>query len=136
MKNLNLGAKLILVGTAVMVIPLFFVALAAISWSARGLRAVENEQLAERSKDIAQMIDKVFEQEKKITLNLSIDPDIVAAAAAAAEKPGASADRVSIADTRLQEFVHTKGLGEGYQALLVIGLDGVSIAASDMNMSA
>jgi len=133
MKNLNLGAKLILVGTAVMVIPLFFVALAAISWSARGLRAVENEQLAERSKDIAQMIDKVFEQEKKITLNLSIDPDIVAAASALAEKPGAATDRVGVVDARLQEFVHTKGLGDGYQALLVIGLDGVSVAASDMN---
>jgi hypothetical protein len=42
MKNLNLGAKLILVGTIVMVIPLFLVAFAAISWSSRGLRAVEN----------------------------------------------------------------------------------------------
>lgn len=133
MKNLNLGAKLIIVGTAVMVIPLFFVAFAAISWSARGLRAVENEQLAGRSKDIAQMIDKVFEQEKKITLSLSIDPDVVAAAAAIAEKPGASADRVTVVDARLQEFKHTKGLGDGYQALLVIGLDGVSVAASDTN---
>jgi C4-dicarboxylate-specific signal transduction histidine kinase len=130
MKNLNLGAKLILVGTIVMVIPLFLVAFAAISWSARGLRAVENEQLAERSKDIAQMIDKVFEQEKKIVLNLSIDSDIVAAATARAENPTAA---VSGVDEKLRQFVHTKGLGDGYQALLVIGLEGVSIAASDMN---
>jgi methyl-accepting chemotaxis protein len=132
-KNLKLGAKLILVGTAIMVIPLFFVALAAISWSTRGLRAVENEQLAGRSKDIAQMIDKVFEQEKKIALNLSIDTEIVAAAAALAEKPAAAAELVSGVDEKLRQFVHTKGLGDGYQALLVIGLDGVSAAASDMN---
>jgi methyl-accepting chemotaxis protein len=131
MKNLKLGAKLILVGTAIMVIPLFFVAIAAISWSTRGLRAVENEQLAERSKDIAQMIDKVFEQEKKIALNLSIDADITAAATTLAEKP--AAELLGGVDEKLRQFVHTKGLGDGYQALLVIGLDGVSVAASDMN---
>jgi methyl-accepting chemotaxis protein len=133
MKNLKLGAKLILVGTAIMVIPLLFVAIAAISWSSRGLRAVENEQLAERSKDIAQMIDKVFEQEKKIALNLSIDADITAAATTLAEKPAAAAELLGGVDEKLRQFVHTKGLGDGYQALLVIGLDGVSVAASDMN---
>jgi len=116
-----------------MVIPFFFVAFASISWSTRGLRAVENEQLAERSKDIAQMIDKVFEQEKKIALNLSIDTKIVIAAATLAEKPAQAAELVSGVDAKLQQFVHTKGLGDGYQALLVIGLDGVSVAASDMN---
>ena len=131
MRNLNLGARLILVGTAVMVIPLFFVAFAAISWSTRGLRAVENEQLAERSKDIAQMIDKVFEQEEKIVLTLSLDTGIVGAAGAG--KPGVHAVQGSDVDAKLREFVHTKGLGDGYQALLVIGTDGVSVAASDMN---
>ncbi len=133
MKNLNLGAKLILVGIAIMVLPLFLVAFAAISNSTQGLRAVENEQLAERSKDIAQMIDKVFEQEKKIALNLSIDPDIVAAAAAVAEKPDSSADLVRRVNERLERFIHTKGLGEGYQVIFLIGPDGVSVAASDLN---
>ena len=164
MKNLKLGVKLILVGTAVMVIPLLLVALVAISRSTNGLAAVENEQLAGRSKDIAQMIDRVFEQEKKIALSLSIDPDIVTAATAVAEKPAAAsetpvpasnkpstgkagaaktapapaaaapagvAELLSRVDTKLGRFVQTKGLGDGYQALLVIGLDGIIIAASD-----
>ena len=160
MKNLKLGVKLILVGTAIMAIPLLIVAFVAISKSMQGLTAVENEQLASRAKDIAFMIDKVFEQEKKFVTNLSIDPDIVAAAAA--EKPAAvveteepaqtvqakgkgaavkpapavaappsSSELLSRVSARFERIVQTKGLGEGFQTLIVIGSDGTTIAGSD-----
>ncbi|MGA2480250.1 MAG: hypothetical protein ABSG63_15975, partial [Spirochaetia bacterium] len=82
LKNMRIGIKLITVGTLIMVLPLLVVAVLAISKSTQGLRAVENEQLTERSADIAQMIDRVFEEEKKISLSFSIDPDIIAAAKA------------------------------------------------------
>ena len=164
MKNLKLGVKLIVVGTLIMVLPLLIVALVAINKSTKGLTAMENEQLAGRSMDIAQMIDRVFDEEKKIALNFSIDPDIVAAANAVAEKatviaetsapapkmpsaskigasktvpastntaPAGTAELVNRVNAKLERFVQTKGLGDGYQGVVVLGLDGFSFAASD-----
>ena len=90
LKNIRIGVKLIVVGTLIMVIPLLVVAFMAISKSTQGLSNVENEQLKERSSDIAQMIDRVFQEEQKMAMVLSIDPDIVAAARALAEKPAAA----------------------------------------------
>ena len=160
MKNLKLGVKLILVGTAVMVIPLIIVALVAISKSTQGLASVENEQLAGRSTDIALMIDKVFDQEKKFVVNLSIEPDIIAAAAAekpmrvaeteepaqtaqargkgeavkpapAVVAPPSSSELSSRVSARFEQMVQTKGLGEGMQTLIIIGSNGTTIAGSD-----
>ena len=93
LKNIRIGVKLIVVGTLIMVIPLLVVALMAITKSTQGLSAVENEQLAGRSSDIAQLIDKVFEEEKKLSLSFAIDPDIVAAARAVSEKSAVSAEK-------------------------------------------
>ena len=159
MKNMKLGVKLILVGTAVMVIPLIVVALVAISRSTQGLGAVENEQLAGRSKDIALMIDKVFDQQKKFALSLAMDPDIVAAAAAekpapvaeteqpaqnvpakgkAAAKPApvvsappSSSELSNRVSARFERMVQTKGLGEDLQTLILVGSNGTTIAGSD-----
>jgi methyl-accepting chemotaxis protein len=160
MKNFKLGVKLIMVGTAIMVIPLIIVALVAITKSTQGLAAVENEQLERRSMDIALMIDKVFDQEKKFVVNLSIEPDIVAAAAdenpavvaetvepaqtvqakgkgaavkaaPAVATPPSSADLLSRASARFERIVQTKGLGEGFQTLILIGSGGTTIAGSD-----
>ena len=93
MKNIRIGVKLIVVGTLIMVIPLLVVAVMAITKSTQGLSTVENEQLAGRSSDIAQLIDKVFEEEKKLSLSFAIDPDIVAAARAVSEKLAISAQK-------------------------------------------
>ena len=165
LKNIRIGVKLIVVGTLIMVIPLLVVAVMAISKSTQGLSTVENEQLAGRSSDIAQMIDKVFEEEKKLSLSFAIDPDIIAAAVAASERsvvPGdrqapvaekppagktiagktvpapavdsrdaAAAESINRASAKIGRFMLTKGLGDNYQALVCIGLDGTAFAASD-----
>ena len=91
LKNIRIGVKLIVVGTLIMVVPLIIVAVMAITKSTQGLSTVENEQLAGRSADIAQMIDRVFEEEKKFALNFAIDPDIIAAARGRFRKSAASA---------------------------------------------
>ena len=165
LKNIRIGVKLIVVGTLIMVIPLLVVAVMAITKSTQGLSTVENEQLAGRSSDIAQLIDKVFEEEKKLSLSFAIDPDIVAAARAVSEKSVVSAEKqtqvaekpitgkavsskaapVPVVDSgaaataelinrvsaKLSRFMQTKGLGERYQVLVCIGLDGTPFAASD-----
>ncbi|MGA2544968.1 MAG: methyl-accepting chemotaxis protein [Rectinemataceae bacterium] len=165
LKNIKIGVKLIVVGTLIMVIPLLVVALVAISKSTQGLAAVENEQLAGRSSNIAQIIDRVFGEEKKLSLSFAIDPDIVAAAIAVSEKPVASTEKgtavaekpatgraasgkttpapvvdngaaatgelLNRATAKINRFMQTKGLGDDYQVLVCIGLDGIPFAASD-----
>ena len=149
LKNIKIGVKLVLVGTIIIIVPLLIVAVLAISRSTKGLTAVENEQLAGRSSDIAQMIDRVFAEEEKAALSYSIDPDVIAAAKAVAEpaapvekpaaKPGkaappagpTTADLVSRVDDKLKRISSTKGLGDSYQVIMVVGPDGVAFAASD-----
>ena len=160
LKNLRIGPKLLIVGTLMVLVPLAVVAIFAIDKSTQGLTAMENEQLAQRSKDIALMLDRVIEQEKKIALSLSIDPDMIAAARAIAEKQASAdthsasthkpptagvavksamgadggpdiAELVRRVNTKLATFAGTKGLGESYLAIVCIGLDGITFAASD-----
>lgn len=47
------------VGTILVVVPLIAIGVVAINKASRGLTAVENEQLAARSADIAQMLDRI-----------------------------------------------------------------------------
>ena len=75
LKNMKLGAKLVLVGTLLIVIPLAVVSLVAITRAMSGLTALEDEQLASRAATIAEMVDRVFAEEQKIALSLSVDPD-------------------------------------------------------------
>jgi len=162
LKNIKIGVKLIVVGALIMVIPLAVVAVIAISKSTQGLSKVENEQLAGRASDIALLIDKVFEEEKKASLSFAIDPDIVAAARAISEKSAVPVEKqtaaaeksvtgrigsgkaapstdntevtggpVERASAKMTRFMQTKGLGDNYQVLVCIGLDGVTFAASD-----
>ncbi len=138
LKNIRIGPRLILVGTLIILLPLALVAAFAIMRSTQGLEATENEQLAARSKDLALMLDKVVEEEKKIVLNFSIDPDIIAAATAIAEpgtspakgRPGTS-ELIARVNTRLETFARTKGLGESYLAIVCTSADGNTFAASD-----
>ncbi len=150
LKNMKIGVKLVLVGTIIIIVPLLVVAVIAISRATSGLTVVENEQLAGRSQEIAQMIDRVFAEEQKAALSYSIDDDVVAAAQAVAEKPAvpvaqpaakpgkvvvasgsSTADLVNRVDAKLKKISSTKGIGDSYQVIMVVGLDGVAFAASD-----
>jgi methyl-accepting chemotaxis protein len=165
LKNIKISIKLIVVGTIIMVIPLIVVAVLATTKAMQGLVAVENEQLIGKSADIADLVNRAFEAEKKIALNFSIDPDVIAAARAVsekavvstekqpavAEKPVAekgiagkatpapvadggaalSAESVNRAGAKLNRFMQTKGLGDNYQVVVCVGLNGIVFAASD-----
>jgi len=146
LKNMKLGAKLVLVGTLLIVIPLAVVSLVAITRAMSGLTALEQEQLASRAATIAEMVDRVFAEEQKIALSLSVDPDIVAAAQAvgaplAEPTPAVKGGKVATAgptaaelanrvDQRLKTMAATKGLGEGYQALALVAPDGRCFSSS------
>jgi methyl-accepting chemotaxis protein len=85
LKNMKIGLKLVIVGTLLIMVPLTIVAVLAITKTTQALSAATDEQLVARTTNLAEMIDKVFEEEKKMVVSLSIDPDIVAAAKAVAE---------------------------------------------------
>jgi hypothetical protein len=118
LKNMKIGARLIIVGMILVLLPLALVSTIAIMRSTQGLAAVENEQLAARTRDLALMLDRVAGEEKKVVQILSIDPDIIAAAAAVAEpgngaqKGPSTADLVDRVNTRLATYAKTKGIGE------------------------
>jgi methyl-accepting chemotaxis protein len=148
LKHIKIGVKLVVIGTLIIVIPLAIVAFIAIQKSTQGLTAAETEQLADRSHNIAEMIDKVFEEEKKIAGSFSIDPDVIEATvfaaaghaqdaapsagkgAAPAATDGAAA-AVTHAREKMESFAKTKEFGGGYQALICVGRDGVVFASSD-----
>jgi methyl-accepting chemotaxis protein len=145
-RNMKFGVKLVLVGSLLIIIPLVVVSVAALIGAARGLTAMENEQLASRAATIAEMIDRVFAEEQKIALSLSVDPDVVVAAQAAAAPvaetaPAAKgaktaaagptvAELVARVDQKLRTMAATKGLGEGYQALALVAPDGRCFSSS------
>jgi len=122
LKNMKMGARLVLVGTLLIVVPLSVVSIVAIQRAASGLTALEDEQLSSRAAIIAEMIDRVFAEEQKIALSLAADPDVVAAAQA--EGSPAAAALVARADQKLKAIAAAKGFGEAYEGLLVAAPDG------------
>ncbi|HET6450745.1 MAG TPA: hypothetical protein VFI08_05505, partial [Spirochaetia bacterium] len=62
LKNLKIGVKLIGIGTCIMLVPLAIVAVLAVTRARAGLISVENEALQGRARDVAQMIDRVFDE--------------------------------------------------------------------------
>jgi methyl-accepting chemotaxis protein len=131
LKNIRIGARLLIVGTLIMVLPLAAVAFISLNRTSQGLTGVENEQLTARAADIALMIDSVFREEKKVAISLALDPSL-SAAASVLDTGGAGADRqVAAARDRLSAFAATAELADGYRAFLAIGMDGMPFASSD-----
>ena len=146
-RNMKFGVKLVLVGSLLIIIPLVVVSVVALTGATRGLTIMENEQLSSRAATIAEMIDRVFAEEQKLALSLSVDPDVVAAAQAVAAPATVAAPAVkggkaaaagptatelsSRADQKLKAIAATKGLGEGYESLLVVASDGRVFVSSN-----
>jgi methyl-accepting chemotaxis protein len=132
LKNIRIGAKLIAVGTVIMIVPLVAVALLAIVRSTAALTTVEREQLAARAKDIAQIIDRVFGEQQRIALSVACDPDVVAAAVAAADKGvDKSKTELAAAFRKLSIYHDNPRLGSGYERVVVTGASGFVIVSSD-----
>ena len=132
LKNVKIGSKLIAVGTLIMIIPLLAVTFIAVVRFTMALTAVEKEQLGARATDIAQIIDRVFQEQHRIALSVAGDPDVVAAAVAVADK-GADKSRKELdASFRKLSIYHTDAqVGSGYERVVVTGASGLVIVSSD-----
>lgn len=139
MKKMKLVAQLILVGSLLLAIPLAVVALLSIQKSAQGLTEVEEEQLSGGASLIADSIDEIFHQEMKISMICSEEEALVRAAASVAaakdsSNAGAGSDSaaaLSRANERLAGLKQTRGVGEDYESIMCVGIDGVAFASSN-----
>jgi len=131
-KNLKLGAKLIIVGSVILLVPLTTVGWIAVQKAAAGLTTVEDEQLANVTKSMADGLNNTLESEMKVVLDISLDPSLVRAVEAvnANGVAGAQAEAAT-AGERLDKFGQTEGLKNNSQVVMVMGLNGKPFAASD-----
>jgi methyl-accepting chemotaxis protein len=131
LRNIKIGTKLLVICAALVVIPLVVVAYVSVTEAGQGLQDVENEQLASRSMEIANTIDRVFEEEKKLTHALAIHPAAEAAASAQAEGNTETVGQlVEQLNAVLAEFAATEGLGDDSQVVYCADLDGTAFASS------
>jgi len=132
LRNLKIGPKIILAGTLIMAGQLLVVGLISVVRSTSGLDALEREQLSNRARQTAQLIDNAFTQEGKIALGVASDRDIIAAARAVAEKGKDKAHaEIAAATAKLIPYSTDQDLGGAYQRVSLIGSDGVVVTASD-----
>jgi len=143
-KKMKIGTKLIAVGGLLGVTPIVIIAVIAIARSTQGLSAVENEQLAGRSSDIAQLVDKVFEEENKLALTYARDPVIVAAAKAVSDQ-SALLSKTTPAPAKLSAEKFNKGaaasipvapVANGVNGAVESALEKLARFAADKKLSA
>ncbi len=131
LKNVKIGTKLLIICTLLVVIPLVVVAYVAVTRASQGLIGISEEQMASRSKELANAIDQVFSEEKKLTLSLAIRPEIRNATMSLAEGDAQNSPALIAAlNETLQTFSKTKGLGDDSQVVFCTGLDGTAFASS------
>jgi methyl-accepting chemotaxis protein len=137
LKNMKIGTRLILIGIVLIAVPLIVVAYAAISRASIGLESLSEQQLAARSQEIANLIDKVYDEEKKIAISLANNPIVAQAAkdrlSAGSSKPeapkaGSAADLVA---GLFSPFRDVKEINSAYEAVNLIGADGINFVATD-----
>ena len=126
LNGMKIGTRLILVGTVLLVVPLAVVAVLAVERSTAALTALESEQLGRGARLVATGLDAVVREEMKLAAAGALERDVVAAAADPSDGKA-----VAGAAARLAGLEARKGIGEGYDAIMVLDAGGRSIAASD-----
>jgi len=144
LRNMKIGSKLILVGTIIIAVPLIAVAFFAVERAKAGLQQISDEQLVNRSREIAATIDGIYTEELKLATSLANNPAIIAAATerastGAAPQKGKSANRggsaIAAAFEQLAPFGNIPQIGGSYEAVNIMDMNGiVFVAATPQSM--
>jgi methyl-accepting chemotaxis protein len=131
-KRMRICAKLVMIGTIIMVVPLALVAFLATTRTTSALVGLGHEQMLTRTRSLAKVIDRVFQEEEKFALTLASDHEIQAVAGSVDAK-GAAASASLIAGTErlLAPFNEQKSLKSLYEAVILIDRSGIIFAASN-----
>jgi len=149
LKNMKIGAKLILVGTIIIAVPLFAVAYIALTRASNGLEDMMDQQLVSRAQEVATTIDGTYAEEMKLATSLARNPAIVAAAVerlrggdtAAADQPRTAggnaaapvrqgAGALAVATEHLAPFGSVKEIGSAYEAVNIMDTHGIVFVAA------
>ncbi len=150
LKNMKIGAKLILTGTLIIAVALVSVTFVAVQRASSGLEDVNDQQLVSRAQGIAQRIDGTYAEEMKIVLSLANSPAIIVAAAARdrtgagiateavktgpamskAKTVNAMPDTAAIATEYLAPFKNLKQLSEFCESVHLIDGHGIIFVAA------
>ncbi|HTP58009.1 MAG TPA: cache domain-containing protein, partial [Spirochaetia bacterium] len=131
MKNIRLGFKLVSVGALLILVPLAVLAFLAVTRSGASLSRLGKQQLLDRSREIARIIDRVFLEESRLSLNLANDPDIIQGTLDVDTKGvEKSADIVNEIYRKLSPFERNPEIHWTYEAAIVADWNGRVFAAS------
>jgi methyl-accepting chemotaxis protein len=132
MQGMNLGRKLVLVGSLILIIPLVAVTYLAVSRSRSTFEVLGRDQMIIRAQDTAAVVERVCLEEIKFLTAISLDPDIIEAAQKLdAEGPDKAAEALKRFERRIRPFGHTKSISTMYDGLLFVDKDGIVRASSN-----
>jgi methyl-accepting chemotaxis protein len=132
LKNVGIGAKLLIICSLLVVIPLLIVAYVAVTRAGQGLLSLAEEEMSTRAAELAGAIDQVFAAELKLATVIAQKNAVVRAARALAQGQEESATGDIAESLRsFQEFMRTKGLGDNTQAMLCLDRQGRVFAGAE-----
>ncbi len=147
MKNMKIGTKLVIFGTLIVLIPLLVVAFFAVTRSSAALTSMMEDQMLNRVKEFAQLVDNVLASELRFAMGNASSPEIVYAAASTAEQgnktgvekgaekiAGIIAEEKARADAKLAAMMALKGFNEQYEAIAAVDVHGIVFAASSAGL--
>ncbi len=134
-KNMRIGQKLVIFGTLVVLIPLLVVAFFAVTRSSAALSSMMRDQMLNRAKEYAQLVDNVLAAELRSAMATASSPEVVDAAASIAErgdKKGAEkiAEKKAKVDAKLIAMMSVKEIGEQYESIVAVDAKSVIFASS------
>jgi methyl-accepting chemotaxis protein len=132
LKNIKIGAKLLIIISLLMVIPLAVVTYVSVSVATRSLENLESEQLAARSEELAGTIDTVLQAEKKFIIGIAARPDVIATLEAVEkESPQAAQVKINQLNRSLADLMTTKELENVCQTIICVNSKGEIFAAAE-----
>jgi len=143
LKNMRISAKMTLVGTILVIVPLAVTGLFVYVSASRGFISAADEQLATRSRSMASAIEQAFAGETKLAKQLALSDAAIDAADAVNERgaENSAAEIDALSRTLASLAVSSQlSLGKGsdlstiYQGVIAAGFDGKIFSASDAGL--
>ncbi len=131
LKSLKLAPKLVSIGGLLLLIPLLIIGIVVVFQTGASLRESTNDQLLSKSRSIAELVDSILLEEKKLTKNVSISPEVVRIMSRLKSKgKDAVSEDIENLNRYFESFAATKGLGEKTQLIATVSREGIIVAAS------
>jgi methyl-accepting chemotaxis protein len=128
---MKIGVRLITVGALMVAAPLVLVAYFSVSIARDGLTTLSNEKLVANARNVAQLIDKVYQEETKVAFMLAKSSTVIDAMKAVEGRAPGAWHAVAAVNSLLAPFRISPELSQDYETVNLIGPDGVVVACSD-----